>query len=95
MAELNISSDTLNEVSEQDFSCPIQDSPQFAYRTSSPVAAESKTQSNESLPVMPNQKSYDYLLKVLLVGDSDVGKKIFKYFALKTLNFCPLYMSFV
>jgi len=75
MAELNISSDTLNEVSEQDFSCLIQDSPQFAYRTSSPVAAESKTQSNESLPVMPNQKSYDYLLKVLLVGDSDVGKQ--------------------
>jgi len=62
-------------VSEQDFSCLIQDSPQFAYRTSSPVAAESKTQSNESLPVMPNQKSYDYLLKVLLVGDSDVGKQ--------------------
>jgi len=75
MAEMNVSSDTLNEVSEQDFSCLIQDSPQFTYRTSSPVAAESKTQSNESLPVMPNQKSYDYLLKVLLVGDSDVGKQ--------------------
>jgi len=83
MAELNISSDTLNEVSEQDFSCiSVQDSPQFAYqRTSSPVLPPenslgmSKNQSNESLPIMPNQKSYDYLLKVLLVGDSDVGKQ--------------------
>ena len=84
MAEFNISSDTLNEVSEQDFSFLGQDSPQFTYRTSSPLPAESKTQSNESLPVMPNQKSYDYLLKVLLVGDSDVGKKILKHFDLKT-----------
>lgn len=32
--------------------------------------------SNESLPFLPqHQKSYDYLLKVLLVGDSDVGKQ--------------------
>ena len=75
MAELNISSDTLNEVDEQDFAFSRQDSPQFAYRTSSPVPETSKTQSSESLPIMPNQKSYDYLLKVLLVGDSDVGKQ--------------------
>jgi len=75
MAELNISSDTLNEVDEQDFAYSRQDSPQFAYRTSSPVPETSKTQSSESLPIMPNQKSYDYLLKVLLVGDSDVGKQ--------------------
>ena len=34
-----------------------------------------RNQSNESLPILPNQKSYDYLLKVLLVGDSDVGKQ--------------------
>ena len=78
MAELNISSDTLNEISEQDFSCTaIQDSPQFAnFRTSSPIPEPmSKNQSNESLPIMPNQKDYDYLLKILLVGDSDVGKQ--------------------
>ena len=73
MAELNISSDTLNEISEQDFSCTaIQDSPQFAnFRTSSPIPEPmSKNQSNESLPILPNQKDYDYLLKILLVGDS-------------------------
>ena len=76
MAELNISSDTLNEISEQDFSCTVQDSPQFAYRTSSPIPEPmSKNQSNESLPILPNQKDYDYLLKILLVGDSDVGKQ--------------------
>ena len=78
MAELNISSDTLNEISEQDFSCTaIQDSPQFAnFRTSSPIPEPmSKNQSNESLPILPNQKDYDYLLKILLVGDSDVGKQ--------------------
>ena len=85
MAELNISSDTLNEVDEQDFAFSRQDSPQFAYRTSSPVPETSKTQSSESLPIMPNQKSYDYLLKVLLVGDSDVGKELDSFSMVSTL----------
>ena len=37
---------------------------------------KAKEDPDESLPILPsNQKPYDYLLKVLLVGDSDVGKQ--------------------
>ena len=62
LADLDLSSDTLNED-------PVasRGSPYPPYRNDS----------NESLPaIMPhNSKPYDYLLKVLLVGDSDVGKQ--------------------
>lgn len=39
--------------------------------------AEVSSSDSPSFPPLPNagQKSYDYLLKVLLVGDSDVGKQ--------------------
>ena len=63
--DLNNSTDTLNGSDDQNLD------PQEA----SPMPA-SKAESNESLPILPhNQKPYDYLLKVLLVGDSDVGKQ--------------------
>ena len=63
LADLDLSSDTLNEDPGTEAS-RSRDSP---YRNDS----------NESLPAIlpPNQKPYDYLLKVLLVGDSDVGKQ--------------------
>jgi len=64
--DLNLSSDTLDR---EEFS------PESSPRVFHPVVANSKTPSNESLPILPNQKNYDYLLKVLLVGDSDVGKQ--------------------
>merc|ERR1719322_2194191 len=58
---LNNSTDTLNENSDD---------------ANLENLAASKAESNESLPILPhNQKPYDYLLKVLLVGDSDVGKQ--------------------
>ena len=38
--------------------------------------SSSNSQMQMAAPLMPaTQKSYDYLLKVLLVGDSDVGKQ--------------------
>jgi len=59
LADLDLSSDTLNE--------------DLGASRGSPY----RNDSNESLPaIMPhNSKPYDYLLKVLLVGDSDVGKQ--------------------
>lgn len=59
---------------------PSTSSPALNRSRTSPVpflrGAASNAESNESLPILPsNQKPYDYLLKVLLVGDSDVGKQ--------------------
>ena len=63
--DLNNSTDTLNDGSDDQ-----------NLDETSPIPASSKAESNESLPILPhNQKPYDYLLKVLLVGDSDVGKQ--------------------
>ena len=75
-SDLNISSDTLDtgdDLYSQDLPGASPHLP--SYRISPIPGTASKTQSNESLPIIPNQKSYDYLLKVLLVGDSDVGKQ--------------------
>ena len=63
---LNLSSDTLDDDLNS-----AENSPSLFHRPNS----GQKTQSSESLPILPNQKAYDYLLKVLLVGDSDVGKQ--------------------
>ena len=60
LADLDLSSDTINEDHGSSRGSPYQNN------------------SNESLPAisMPhNSKPYDYLLKILLVGDSDVGKQ--------------------
>lgn len=54
--DLNLSSDTLDR---EEFS------PESSPRVFHPVVANSKTPSNESLPILPNQKNYDYLLKVM------------------------------
>jgi Ras-related protein Rab-40 len=35
----------------------------------------SDTNNSTQSPRLPNSKQYDYLLKFLLVGDSDVGKE--------------------
>ena len=44
--------------------------------SSVPGPSSSNSQMQMAAPIMPSaQKSYDYLLKVLLVGDSDVGKQ--------------------
>jgi hypothetical protein len=46
-------------------------------RENSPVPGPSNERHVQSMPpvIPPAQKTYDYLLKVLLVGDSDVGKQ--------------------
>ena len=69
-SDLNISSDTLDtgdDLYSQDSPGASPHLPSYRISPIIPGTA-SKTQSNESLPIMPNQKSYDYLLKVLLVG---------------------------
>ena len=61
--DLNNSTDTLNGSDDHNLEAENE-------------VPASKAESNESLPILPhNQKPYDYLLKVLLVGDSDVGKQ--------------------
>ena len=80
LGDLNLSSDTLDRVEEYSIENSPENSPHLFHhhhRNPSPniLPGTSKTQSSESLPILPNQKAYDYLLKVLLVGDSDVGKQ--------------------
>lgn len=76
MSDLDITVDDLDEASNYYAPSPscLRSPPPVLGASALLASSTPKTESNESLPIL-NHKPYDYLLKVLLVGDSDVGKQ--------------------